>query len=121
MGGLTVDALHEGWDRVLARVRPYNKTAEALLRDVEPIKVEGDLVYLGFHYQTHADRFEKQANGKAVIEKALAEVFRQKCRVKCVLSPKKAKLKAVAEDPVIRAAVSQLGAQITEIHSEGAA
>ncbi len=121
VGGLTVDALHEGWDRVLARVRPYNKTAEALLRDVEPIKVEGDLVYLGFHYQTHADRFEKQANGKAVIEKALAEVFRQKCRVKCVLSPKKAKLKAVAEDPVIRAAVSQLGAQITEIHSEGAA
>jgi hypothetical protein len=36
------------------------------------------------------------------------------------LSPKKAKLKAVQEDPLIKAAVNQLGAQITEIHNEGA-
>ncbi len=117
---LTVEALRESWDRVLARVRPYNKTAEALLRDVEPIKVEGDLIYLGFHYQNHADRFEKEAKGKMVIEKALTEVFQVKCRVKCVLSPRKAKLKAVQEDPLIQAAVNQMGAQITEIHKQGA-
>jgi hypothetical protein len=94
--------------------------AEALLRDAEPVKVDGDLVVLGFYYQGHAERFEKQANGKAMIEKALTEIFRTKCRVRCVLSPKKAKLKAVEEDPLIRAAVNQLGAEITEIH-DGAA
>lgn len=114
---LSVDAVRAGWARVLARVRPYNKMAEALLRDAEPVKVEGDLIVLGFYYQGHVERFEKQANAKALIEKALEEIFQQKCRVKCVLSPRKARLKAVEEDPLIRAAVNQLGAQITEIHS----
>ena len=56
-----------------------------------------------------------------MIEKALNEVFKQKFRVKCVLSLKKAKLKAVEEDPLIQAAVHQMGAQITEIHNQGAA
>jgi len=120
-GALTVQVLREQWGNVLARVRPYDKTAEALLRDVEPTRVEGDLIILAFHHQIHADRFEKQANGKAVIEKAMTDVFHTKCRVKCVLSPQKVKRQAVENDPLISAAVNQLGAQITEIHSEGAA
>ena len=119
-GALSVDTLRADWGKVLARVRPYNKMAEALLRDAVPVKVEGDLVVLGFHYQGHAERFEKQANGKAMIEKALTEIFQTPCRVRCVLSPKKAKLKAVEEDPLIRAAVNQLGAEITEIHDRAA-
>ena len=120
-GGLSVEALRADWNKVLARVRPYNKMAEALLRDAEPVRVEGDLVVLGFYYQGHAERFEKQANGKAMIEKAMAEIFQTPCRVRCVLSPKKAKLKAVEEDPLIRAAVNQLGAEITEIHDSNVA
>jgi len=117
---LSVEALRAGWGSLLARVRPYNKMAEALLRDAEPLKVEGDVIVLGFYYQGHAERFEKQANGKAMIEKALREVFQTNCRVKCILSPKKAKLRAVEEDPLIRAAVNQLGAEITEIHDSAA-
>jgi hypothetical protein len=94
--------------------------AEALLRDAEPVTVEGDLIVLGFYYQGHVERFEKQTNVKAMIEKALGEIFQQPCRVKCVLSPKKVRLKAVEEDPLIRVAVNQLGAQITEIHDQEA-
>ncbi len=114
-GALSVETVRGNWDRVLARVRPHNKMAEALLRDAEPIRVDGDQVVLGFYYEGHVERFEKQANAKALIEKALAEIFQQKCRVKCVLSPKKAKLKAVEEDPLIRTVMSW-GAEITEIH-----
>ena len=115
-GTLTVDTLRAGWRNVLARVRPYDKMAEALLRDAEPLRVEGDLIVLGFYHQVHAERFEKQPNSKAMIEKAMSEIFQQKCRVKCILSPKKARLKAAEEDPLIRAAVNQMGAEITEIH-----
>lgn len=118
--GLTLELVQSSWDRVLKRVRPFNKTVAALLHDSELIKVEDDLIYLGFYYQSHADIFEKKQDNKTVLEKALSEELRQKCRVKCVLSPKKAKLKAVQEDPLIKAAVNQLGAQITEIHNEGA-
>ena len=108
--------LKAGWRNLLARVRPYDKMAEALLRDAEPLRVEGDLIVLGFYHQVHAERFEKQPNSKAMIEKALSDIFQQKCRVKCILSPKKARMKAAEEDPLIRAAVNQMGAEITEIH-----
>jgi DNA polymerase-3 subunit gamma/tau len=118
VASLSVEALRANWAKVLARVRPYNKMAEALLRDAEPIKVDGDLIVLGFHYQNHAEQFEKRANGKAMIEKVLGEIFEIKCRVKCVLSPKRAKFKAVEEDPLIRAAINQMGAEITEIHDQ---
>ena len=117
-GALSVVMLRDNWTSVLAYVRQYNKMVEALLRDAEPIKIEGDQVVLGFHHQLHAERFEKEAKGKAIIEKALAHVFQQQCRVKCMLSPEQAKRKAVEQDPLIQAAMNQ-GAQITEIH-EGA-
>jgi DNA polymerase-3 subunit gamma/tau len=118
VGPLSLEILKENWDRVLARVRVYNKVVEALLRGAEPIEVSEDVVTLGFYYQQHAERFEKLPDGKAPIEKALLEVLHHKCRVKCVLSPRRAKLKAVEQDPLIQAAVSQMGAEITEIHEE---
>lgn len=116
-GALTVGVLQANWDQVLAHVRRHDKVVEALLRSAEPIKIDSDQVILGFHHQVHAERFEKEAQGKATIEKALSEIFHQKYRVKCVLSPKKAKLKAVEQDPLIRTVMSW-GAEITEIHEE---
>ncbi|MCL5950432.1 MAG: hypothetical protein M1132_01705 [Chloroflexi bacterium] len=113
-----MEGLQANWERFLTRLRPNDKMLEALLRDAEPIKVEGNQVILGFYYQGHVERFEKHANSKLIAEKVLGEVFQQDCRVKCVLSPKKARMKAVEEDPLIHAAVSQLGATITEIHDQ---
>ncbi len=117
-GALSVESLRAQWEHVLARVRIYNKIAEALLRDAEPVQVDGNLVVLGFYYQVHVGRFEKEAQIKTVIEKAVGDVFQQKCIVKCVLSPRKQKLKAVEEDPLIRTAMSW-GAEITDIHEGG--
>lgn len=117
-GSLSVETLRSEWDRVLASVRMKNKMAEALLRDAEPIKIEEKQIFLGFRYEGHAERFEKQAKGKVLIEKAIEEIFAQPFRVKCVLSPHKARVKAVESDPLIQTAVSQLGAEITEIHDE---
>jgi DNA polymerase-3 subunit gamma/tau len=114
----TLENLRAEWDRMLAHVRSRNKMAEALLRAAEPIKIEDQQITLGFRYEGHAERFEKQAKGKVLIEKAIEEIFKQPYRVKCVLSPQKAKVKAVESDPLIHAAVSQLGAEITEIHDQ---
>jgi DNA polymerase-3 subunit gamma/tau len=115
---LTLEMVQGGWANVLARVKQSNRNAEALLRGAEPIKVEEGVIVLGFHYQVHAERFEKEQKWREVIEKSLDQVFQRKCRVKCMLSPERAKRKAVEQDPLIRAAMNQ-GAQITEIH-EGA-
>jgi len=119
-GSLSVETLRSEWDRVLASVRMKNKMAEALLRDAEPIKIEEKQIFLGFRYEGHAERFEKQAKGKVLIEKAIEEIFSQPYRVKCILSPHKARVKAVESDPLIQTALSQLGAEITDIHDEPA-
>jgi DNA polymerase III subunit gamma/tau len=115
--GLTIDSLCENWNRVLACVRQRNKMAEAWLRDARPEKIEGKQIVLGFPHEVHAAHFEKQANEKELIERALVEIFKQPYRVKCVLSPQKARRKAVESDPLIRAAVSQWGAEITDIRN----
>lgn len=115
---LSVETLKSQWGRVLALVRMKNKMAEALLRNAEPIKVEDKQILLGFHYEGQAERFEKEAKGKGLIEKAIEEIFSQPFRVKCILSPHKARVKAVESDPLIRTAVSQLGAEITDIRDE---
>ena len=116
---LTLEMVQAGWANVLARVRQSNRNAEALLRSAEPIKVEEGVIVLGFPYQVHAEKFEKEQKWREVIERSLDQVFRRKCRVKCMLSPERARRKAVEQDPLIRTAINQLGAQITDIH-EGA-
>ncbi len=113
---LSLEGLRANWAQVLARVKVYNKVAEALLRsDAEPVTVEGDQVVLGFHHEVHAGRFDKVEQSKVIVEKALGEVLQAKCRVKFILSPKRAKIKAAEEDPLIHAAMS-MGAEITDIH-----
>ncbi len=114
-GALTAESLNANWKAVLERVRQYNKTVAALLHDTECVQVEGSQIVLGFHFEAHADRFEKQANGKMLIERSLHEVFGQTYRVKCVLSPKKAKLKAVEQDPLVQEA-RKMGGEIAKIH-----
>jgi DNA polymerase-3 subunit gamma/tau len=116
---LTLEAVQGSWENVLARVKQSNRNAEALLRSAEPIQVEDGVIVLGFHYQVHAEKFEKEQKWREVIERSLDQTFQRKCRVKCMLSPERAKRKAVEQDPLIRTAINQLGAQITDIH-EGA-
>lgn len=113
---LTLQVVQSQWTNILARVKQANRNAEALLRSAaEPIGVEGDVIVLGFQYQVHAEKFEKEKKWKETVERALGQIFQRPCRVKCMLTPERAKRKAVEQDPLIQAAMSQ-GGQITQIH-----
>jgi len=116
---LTLQVVQSQWTNILARVKQANRNAEALLRSAaEPIGVEGDVIVLGFQYQVHAEKFEKEKKWKETVERALGHIFQRQCYVRCMLTPERAKRKAVEQDPLIRTAVNQLGAEITGIHGE---
>lgn len=118
---LTLPVVQSQWVNILARVKQSNRNAEALLRSAaEPIGVEGDVVVLGFQYQVHAEKFEKEKKWKETVERALGQIFQRPCRVKCMLTPERARRKAVEQDPLIRTAIHQLGAEITSIHGDNA-
>jgi DNA polymerase-3 subunit gamma/tau len=131
-GSLTPEMLRGRWSEFLDALRPRNLSLEALVRSCEPVAVEGDIVVLGFAHKFHRSKVEEEQK-KRIVENVLSELFGQQYRVRCVLanqpqttspppspSPQEAAdSKAVspaeqliAEDPLVRAAVEDLGARI---------
>ncbi len=131
-GPLTPETLRGRWSEFLDALRPRNLSLEALVRSCEPMAVEGDVVVLGFTHKFHRSKVEEEQK-KRIVENVLSELFGQQYRVRCVLSnqPQTASLppqrstqktagseavsyaeQLIAEDPVVRAAVEDLGARI---------
>jgi DNA polymerase-3 subunit gamma/tau len=130
-GSLTPDVLCSRWAELLNALRPRNLSLEALVRSCEPVAVEGDVVVLAFAHNFHRSKVEEDLN-KQIVEEVLSELLGQRCRVRCVLAQQERAAGAsqcsisgsaggeaaspteqiVTEDPVVRAAVEDLGAQI---------
>ena len=134
-GGLTSEMLQSRWPEFLNALRPRNLSLEALMRSCEPVAVEGDVVLLGFAHNFHRSKVEEEHN-KRIVEDALSDLMGQRCRVRCVLAHQQRAAtplqrstagsaggkggssaeQLIAEDPVVRAAVEDLGAQIVRRH-----
>jgi DNA polymerase-3 subunit gamma/tau len=123
-GSLTPETLRSRWPDFLNALRPRNLPLEALMRSCEPVAVEGDVVVLGFTHDFHRGRVEEDQN-RQDIEQVLGELIGQRYRVRCVLSQQRAggvpptpagveatSDSAVLDDPVVRAAVEDLGAVV---------
>lgn len=135
--GVTVEQVRLNWARILAEIRPYNRSAEALLRSSHAEAVEGNVIVLGFPYAFHKERIE-EPKCQALVEQAFSRVLGYPCRIKCILvsksdskptpqpqkisqpepsqgEPKEDKYRAIIEDPVVKAAVDKYGAQVVDI------
>ncbi len=142
LASLTPETLRNRWSEFLNALRPRNLSLEALMRSCRPVAVEGDVVVLGFDYDFHRGRVEEERNRRDV-EDALSELMGRRYRVRCVLTQDARQERAatfprrpasplaggkaasstpsapsaeqiIAEDPVVRAAVEDLGAQIVQ-------
>ena len=141
-GSLTPEVLRGRWPEFLNVLRPRNLALEALMRSCEPVAVEGDVVLLGFVHNFHRGKVEEEVN-KRLVEDVLSGLVGQRYRVRCVLAgqehaaapapphgcthprppePSSAdKVTAPVEmDPVVRAAVEDLGAQVVQRPEAGA-
>jgi len=140
--GITLEKVRLNWARILAEIRPHNRSAEALLRSGCAEAVEGNIVVLGFPYAFHKERVE-EPKCQALVEQVFSRVLGSPCRIRCILvsksnskptpqltktprpEPAKAdrkdrgskedKYRAIAEDPVVRAAVDKYGAQVVDV------
>ncbi|MBU0702521.1 MAG: DNA polymerase III subunit gamma/tau [Chloroflexi bacterium] len=129
-GSVTPQALRNRWSELLNALRPRNLSLEALMHSCEPVAVEENVVVLGFAHKFHRSKVEEEHN-KQVVEEALSDLLGQQYRVRCVLaqqeraagtSPRSTSSveaaspaeQIIADDPVVRAAVEDLGAQIVQ-------
>lgn len=130
-GSLTPEMLQNRWPELLNALRPRNLSLEALMRSCEPVGIEGDVVVLGFSHDFHRSKVEEDRN-KQIVEQALSDLIGQRYRVRCVLTQQERAARTsqrpasdsasgkaaspteriIAEDPVVRAAVEDLGAQV---------
>ena len=130
-GSLTSETLRSRWPEFLNALRPRNLSLEALMRSCEPVAVEGDVVLLGFAHNFHRSKVEEERN-KRLVEDVLSSLVGRQCQVRCILADQEhaaasqsrpsseaasgktapSKEQMIAEDPVVRTAVEDLGAQI---------
>lgn len=127
-GAVDISAVKANWDELLTAIRPHSRMVEALLKDCEPITVDGDVVTLGFFYPFHRERVEQPEN-KSLVTAMLGRVLDAEVQLRCVMVDKstaaqevekrrpKDKYQQAAEDPVIQAAVEKFGARIAGIES----
>ena len=129
-GSVTPHALRNRWSELLNALRPRNLSLEALMHSCEPVAVEEDVVVLGFAHKFHRSKVEEDHN-KQIVEEVLSDLLGQQYRVRCVLAQQERASEAsprstssveaaspaeqiIADDPVVRAAVEDLGAQVVQ-------
>lgn len=120
---LTLDSLRAQWPEFMKSLRRVNLKLEAHFRSFKLVSVENDEVVLGFTYQMNSDKVGSDENRHAV-EDVLAELTGHKLRVRCVtlgkIKPPSSLQRPVSaqeimeKDPLVRAAVEDLGARIIE-------
>ena len=122
---VSLDDVQRNWAEVLAAIRPHSRMVEALLKDCRPVRVQGDVVTLGFFYPFHRQRIEEPKH-RTLVEQMLQRVLGARVRVECTMIEKteevqkrrpKDKYRQAVEDPVIQAAVEKFGARVVGVES----
>ncbi len=114
-GGLTLEALRERWASILKAVRAQSLPTEALLKSCALHSVEGNIVVLAWPSELLRDKFQDpRAKAQALVEDILSHTFGSPVIIKNIVARKTRRGRSPTEDPLIRRAVEDLGAQVEE-------
>ncbi len=122
-GGPSLSWLVQQWPVVLQEVRAHDRKLEALLRSSRPVELGGGRALLEAQSSFHRDHIVDDKN-RRIVEEVLQKLTGAACRVECTLPGKRPAPAStneglddpvVREDPVIRYAVEDLGAQVSGI------
>jgi DNA polymerase III subunit gamma/tau len=72
------------WKQVLKNLESQSKMTAALLKEANPVEVEGNRVVLGFNYTFHYKRISQDQAAMKMLEEHFTRVMGQKIGVKCI-------------------------------------
>jgi hypothetical protein len=81
--GATADWLHDVWQRVMRDLNTQHKRIHAILRNADPLRIDGETLVLVAAYEFHYKQINQEAT-RTLIEEALARQAGQRYRVRCV-------------------------------------
>ena len=97
-GLLSLIAINDRWNHVLAAAKKYNHSLALILKVATPVSIEAHTITLGFRYSFHADRLEDHAT-KKLANRVLEEVFALPLIVRTAIVPHSAPpVKDVSEE-----------------------
>lgn len=78
-----IDKLEEGWATIVRDVRPHSNRLAAIVTDVRPVDVEGNVVLVLPKSRFHADQVQKVEN-RQIVEQVISEYMGQSMAVECL-------------------------------------
>lgn len=144
-GSLSLEAVRLHWGELIQAIGDTSPLLQAILRDGWAERVEGNTVVIGFDPKREFHRGKvSEDDNRRMVEDALGQVLAQPCRIECELvsqtrsAPETPSLPAgadrpaaaarepsaairyreAAQDPVIQAAVEELGAQVVDVSED---
>jgi hypothetical protein len=94
-GGITPEQLVAIWQQVMRDLNTHHKRVHALLREADPILVDGDTLVLSAAYEFH-HRQINQDTIRTLIEQTIAHHAKQPLRLRCILAREAAPYRARA-------------------------
>lgn len=117
-------AVQDKWVDMLRMLNKHNKSAPGVLEHFRVQRVDGNTVYICTDHELYYSRLHGFPEKIQLVEWALSNVHRASLRVEVMLvpsfdepKPSKSKSKAM-DDPLIRQAVTELGAKLGEDDDE---
>ena len=118
---LGLERLQNAWSEVVTGIQRSSRNVAAIVRDCPPVALDGDLVTLCPRSTFHRDKLESD-QAKRLVEQVVSELFGDHYRIRCVTTletpasgASEKDLDSLTEDPVIKKAVVDLGAEIGTI------
>jgi DNA polymerase-3 subunit gamma/tau len=114
-GGLTVKLVQEHWRQILALLRKYNTTTEALLRSGRLLGVKNGTLYLGFS-EVLRSKMEKNEN-MDLVQRVFQQVLEMDVPIQCVAAVGKtgAIPPDIESDGMVATALRDLGGEIVDV------
>ena len=114
-GGLTLKMVHENWRQILALIRKFNTTTEALLRSGRLLGVKNGTLYLGFS-EVLRSKMEKSENME-LVRRAFQQVLDMDVPIQCVAAAGKAGAipPDIESDGMVATALRDLGGEIVDV------
>lgn len=113
-GSLSIPGLKQNWENLIRVFQKTNKAMAPFLKDAEPLSLKDDVLVIGFFYEIHQSRFDNDKHAKIQFVKILQDTYGAPLHVKCIVSPKREKMREAQNDPLVRTGMN-LGGKVTNI------
>lgn len=116
-GALSIPMLKQNWEGLIKAFQKTNNSMAPFLRDAEPVTLKDGTLTIGFFYEFHQGRFDNDNQAKPQFARVLQDVFGEPVHIRCIVSPKREKMREAQNDPLIRTGMN-LGGKVTDIQDQ---